>query len=127
MTLIVEHFFWILIVSGALTATMIQGVIAPAGTVKSWFGAELSDSAALRLIVRTWAFLIAAGGLLLIYAAFEPAVRVPVLVFIGAGKALFAASVFAHGTRFMGTQSFLAAIIDSVMVALFAVYLIAAR
>ena len=124
MAFFIDHFFWVLIVSGLLTLSMMTTALNPGSGFKIFFGTDMPDHPAVALVVRNWAALIAAGGVLLIYAAFDPSVRPAVLSFIGFGKAIFAALVFAGGAGFRGTQAFLAAILDSIMVVLFALYLI---
>mgnify|MGYP001278534013 CR=1 FL=1 len=122
MTFIADNMHWIMLVSGLLTLTMLQGVFAPRATMQALFG-ESIEGASAELVVRNWAALIAGGGAMLIYAAFNPEWRPLVLVFTGAGKAMFIALVLAHGGRFLKRQAGAAVVLDSVMVAMFAAYL----
>ena len=123
MGLVTEHIFWILILSGVLTFSMVQAVFAPERTIRSLFGETLPDSPAARLVIRSWGTVVAAGGVLLICAAFEPALREWVLIFLGFGKLCFAALIFSAGKRYARHQAMLAAVIDTGMVVLFALYL----
>ncbi len=118
------HIFWILIVSGLLTCTMIQGVIAPATQFKTFFGETLPDSPATVLVMRNWSALIALGGVLLVLSAFLEPLRFPIVLFTAVGKLAFAALVFGAGSRFRGHQAYLAALVDTVMVVLFFLYLL---
>ena len=61
------------------------------------------------------------------YGAFHPLQRPLVLIVAGASKAIFIALVLSEGTRYLSHQAGVAVAIDSVMVILFAWYLIAAR
>ena len=123
--MIVENMQWIMLAAGLLTLTMLQGVFAPRATMQAFFG-ESIDSRGAELVVRNWAALIAGGGAMLIYAAFNPEWRPLVLVFTGAGKLVFIVLVLAHGGRYLKRQAGLAVALDALMVALFAAYLAAA-
>jgi len=124
MNILTDNMQWVLLVCGLLTFSMVQAVFAPRAVMQSYFG-EAPDSKAADLLVRNWGALVAAGGLLLIYAGFNPGIRPPVLIFIGAGKLVFIALVLMAGnpTR----QARLAIVIDGLMIALFAAYLLATQ
>ncbi len=124
MSLIVDNMQWIMLVGGLLTLTMIQAAFAPRRMMQALFGEELQGAAA-ELVMRNWGAVIAIGGAMLIYAAFNPDWRAPVLIFTGLGKLVFIALVLSNGTRFLSKQAGVAVAIDSVMVALFALYLVA--
>jgi putative Mn2+ efflux pump MntP len=79
------------------------------------------------IIVRNWGALIALIGVLLIYGAFKPTHRAVVLVIAGLSKAIFIGLVLTFGTSFLNHQVGISIAVDSVMVLLFASYLIAAR
>jgi hypothetical protein len=64
---------------------------------------------------------------MLIYGAFNPIQRSLVLIVAGASKVIFIALVLSEGTRYLNHQAGVAVAIDSVMVVLFAWYLVAAR
>jgi hypothetical protein len=126
MPWIVRNMKWIMIVSGLLTSTMIYAAVSPAAAVESTFGESLSGPLA-ELIVRNWGALIAMGGGMLIYGAFTPHVRPLVLTFTGLGKLIFIALVFQQGTQYLRYQAGIAVGVDSVMVVLFAWYMLASR
>jgi hypothetical protein len=126
MAWLVDNMQWVLLACGLLTVSMIQAVFAPRATMRAYFG-ETAESPASMLIARNWGALIAGGGLLLIYVAFYPAARSVALIFVGAGKLMFIALVLSKGQAFLKKQAGLAVVLDSVMVALFAAYLLAAQ
>jgi hypothetical protein len=117
---------WVMLVSGLLTCTMLYAVIAPEAALRSTFGESLSGPLA-RVIVRNWAALIVIGGAMLIYGAFHPPSRPPILTITALGKASFIALVLAEGGRYLSQQAVVAVALDSVMVAAFAAYLAGAR
>jgi hypothetical protein len=125
MTLLTDNMQWVLLVCGLLTFTMIQAVFAPRATMRAYFG-EAPDSPAADLLMRNWGALVAAGGVLLVYAGFTPAIRPAALIFVGAGKLVFVALVLSQAKRFLRGQALTAVVLDSLMVVLFAAYLLAA-
>ena len=116
---------WIMVVSGLLTSTMIYAAVAPRAALLSTFG-ETLDGPLAEILVRNWGVLIALIGAMLVYGAFNPPVRQLVLVVAGASKIVFITLVLLYGRRYLGNAG-LAVGVDSVMVALFAVYLAAIR
>ena len=126
MSWIVANIRWVMIVSGALTATTIHAAIAPGAALQSTFGETLSGPLA-NIVVRTWGALIALVGAMLIYGARVPAVRPMVLTVAGVSKAFFIVLVLAEGSRYLGGQAAIAVGIDLIMIALFAWYVLASR
>ena len=55
---------WVMLVSGALTFTMVQAAIAPQSALRSAFG-ETLEGAAAEIVVRNWGALIALMGAML--------------------------------------------------------------
>jgi hypothetical protein len=117
---------WILIVCGALTATMVQGLFAPQSMLLANFGAKLEHPIA-EVLVRSWSAFVAYVGVLLVYAALRPAYRKPILFFASTGKLTFIALVLCFGREFLSLGAGTAVIADSIMVALFTAYLVTAR
>lgn len=126
MSLLVDNMQWVLLVCGLLTLSMIQAVFAPRATMRAYFG-EAPDSKAADLLMRNWGMLVAAGGALLLYAAFTPGVRPVALVFVGLTKLSFITLVLMAGGAFLKKQAGLAVVIDGIMVVLFAAYLLATQ
>lgn len=126
MAILVDNMQWVLLVCGLLTLSMLQAVFAPRATMRAYFG-EAPDSKAADLLMRNWGMLVAAGGVLLIYAAFMPEARPIALVFTGLTKLAFISLVLMACGAFLKKQAGLAVVIDGVMVVLFAAYLFATQ
>jgi hypothetical protein len=123
MNFIVSRIKWLLLVSGALTCTMVYAAVAPEAALESMFGTTLGGPAA-EVVVRNWGALIALVGAMLIYAAFRPEVRTLVVAVAGIGKLIFIGLVLAYGRGFLSHQAGIAVGFDLVMVALYAAYLL---
>jgi hypothetical protein len=121
---LVKHIRWVMLVSGALTFSMIQAAFAPDAALASMFGAGV-DGTHAQIVVRNWGVLIALMGAMLVYGAFRAHVRRMALTVAGLSKLAFIALVLAHGAEFVGHHAGIAVAIDSVMVTLFAAYLAA--
>ena len=117
---------WIMLVSGALTCTMVYAAIAPQAMLQSTFGETLEGPLA-DLVVRNWGALIFLVGGMLIYGAFRPEVRALVLVVAGASKVVFIALVLSNGGRYTGGQAGISIAVDAVMVLVFTAYLVTRR
>lgn len=115
-----------MLVSGALTCTMAYAALAPQEALRYTFGETLEGPVA-DIVVRNWGVLITLIGAMLIYGAFNAAVRPLVLVVAGLSKLAFIGLILAHGSRYLGQQAGIAIAVDVVMVALFACYLVSAR
>ena len=126
MRWIVAAMKWVMLVSGVLTLTMVYAAIDPQGSLRSTFGQTLEGPVA-EIVVRSWGALIALVGVMLIYGAFNPNSRPLVLTVAGLSKLTFIALILVHGRQFLGHQAGLAVASDSVMVVLFAGYLVATR
>jgi hypothetical protein len=124
MSVLIDYMQLVLLVCGLLTFSMIQGIFAPGFTMRAYFG-EAPDSPAARLLMRSWSSLVALSGLLLVYAAFTPEIRPAALIFAGAGKLVVVLLILSQPKRFFRGQAVTAVILDSLMVVLFATYLLA--
>jgi len=120
----VSKFRWVMLVSGALTCTMFYAAIAPVASQRSNFGYAIDDPLA-QILVRNWGVLVGLIGLMLIYGAFNEAHRRLALLVGGASKLAFIAMVLTFGQGLLVFQVGTAVLIDSIMVVLFAVYLLA--
>jgi len=125
MSWIVANIRWIMILSGVLTSTMIYAAIAPQAALAVTFGETLEGPVA-QIVVRNWGALITLIGGMLFYGAFNPLQRSLVLVVAGISKVVFVALIVSQGQRYLGHAG-IAVVIDLVMVALFAWYLLAGK
>ncbi len=126
MNFVVAKIKWIMLVSGALTCTMIYAAIAPQAALRGTFGDTLQGPVA-EIVVRNWGVLITLIGAMLIYGAYHAAVRPLVLTVAGLSKLVFIVLVLAQGARYLGHQAGIAVAVDAVWVILFALYLLAMR
>ncbi|HSR40039.1 MAG TPA: hypothetical protein VLL95_14085 [Phnomibacter sp.] len=115
-----------MLICGLLTCTMLQGLFSPAAFLQANFGEELV-SGIENLVVRGWSALIGMMGIMLIYGAFNTTVRNLTLLMAGTSKVLFIALGFAFGRQYMGFGLKTAMIVDSIMILLFALYLMFSR
>jgi hypothetical protein len=113
----------VLLVSGILTFSMVLMMLAPRFALRATFG-EAAEGRVADLVSRSWGEMIAASGLMLIYAAYHPEARLPILLYSIAGKAGFIVLTLSKGYRRMNAMT--AVVADAIMVALFAWYLLAA-
>ena len=125
MTWLVAKMKWIMLVSGALTCTMVYAAISPDASMRSTFGETVACPVG-EIVVRNWGALIALVGAMLIYGAFHPEVRPLVLTVAGLSKVMFIGLVLSQGSRYLGHQAGVAVVVDSLMVLLFAAYLLGA-
>ena len=112
----------ILIVTGALTATMLAQFVAPFWVARHTFG-EVPSGAVSIALARHWGLLLFCVGALLVYSAFHPAVREPAVVLASVEKAGFAACVFGTSLRKRPIISMMAAA-DALMALVYVLYLL---
>lgn len=125
MNIITNNIKWIMLVSGALTCSMIYAAIDPEAALMMTFGASISGPIA-EIVVRNWGALITLIGAMLIYGAFEPLHRSLVLVVASISKIVFIGIVLTIGSQYLGKAG-VAIAFDSVVVIIFFVYLVKAR
>ncbi|MDP1742514.1 MAG: hypothetical protein Q8M51_08140 [Polaromonas sp.] len=116
---------WVMLVSGALTCTMIYAAIAPQAALLSTFGASISGPLA-EIVVRNWGALITLIGAMLIYGALQPVHRHFILVVAVASKIVFITLVLTLGSQYLGKAG-LAVVFDTVVVLYFLAYLASSR
>jgi hypothetical protein len=117
---------WVMLMSGALTCSMIYAAIAPQAALLANFGVTLEGPLAT-IVVRNWGVLITLVGGMLIYGAYTPSVRTFALVVAGVSKLVFGALVLAQGSRFLGQPIAIAVAIDLLWVVVFVWYLLQKR
>lgn len=125
MNIIITNIKWIMIIAGLLTCSMIFAVFAPQAALISMFGDAITEPLG-EVVVRSWGFLIFLMGVLLIYGAFKPVYRNLSLVIVGISKIAFISLIVIFGEQYI-EKSAVTIIFDSILIALFAFYLIKAK
>jgi hypothetical protein len=123
MDLIVGQFKWVMLVGGLITFSMLVAAVAPRLTFRMMFGDEPEGPLAL-LLARSWGVLIGLTGAMLVWGAFHPEARTLVLLVAGASKLTFIGLVLSHPPY--RAKALIPLVVDGLLVALFAVYLLAA-
>ena len=126
MQLLLRSIKWVMLVAGLLTCTMFYALVAPEASIASNFGQPIEGPVG-QIIVRNWGALIGLMGILLIYGAFQEQVRTAALLVAGTSKLVFIVLILTLGQPFLKFQVGVSVVVDSVMVVLFATYLIARR
>jgi hypothetical protein len=126
MNWIVANIKWIMLVTGALTCTMIYVAIAPQAALRHSYGDSL-DGPLAEIVVRNWGAVIALVGGMLIYGAYDPPARPLILTVAGLSKAVFIGLVLVYGKQYLGNPIGISIVVDTVMVLLFAAYLASVR
>jgi hypothetical protein len=121
-TMIGAHIELILIVTGAITAIALVQFIAPAPVLRMIYGEAPTDEVGLA-VARHWGLLISLVGALLIYAAFHPSVRGPVMVVAVIEKAVLGLGVFGTSLRTHPAAA-AAAAGDSLIALIYVLYLV---
>ena len=126
MRFFTSNFKWLMLAAGLLTCTMFQALIFPEASIQSNFG-QSPDGHLFELIVRNWGALIGLEGVMLIYGAFVESVRRFVLVMAGTSKIVFIILVLTAQESYLRFGAGTAIIVDSILVTLFVIYLLATR
>ncbi|CAN1209612.1 DUF2127 domain-containing protein [Tumidithrix helvetica PCC 7403] len=116
---------WIMLLSGAITCTMVYAAIAPQAALQSMFGQTLEGSLA-EIVVRNWGALITLVGAMLIYGAYNSSSRTLILTVAVVSKLIFIGLVLTHGRQYLGHVG-IAIAIDLLIVVLFSIHLIGVR
>jgi hypothetical protein len=115
------HIELILIVTGTLTAFALLQFIAPASVLRMIYSEAPTDEVGLA-VARHWGLLTFLVGVLLVYAAFRPSVRVPVMIIAVIEKAALGLGVFGTSLRTHPAAQGIAAI-DSLIALIYVLYL----
>lgn len=125
MSWFMRSFKWVMLVSGALTLTMVQAAFAPQAALRSTFGDSLEGPLA-EIVVRNWGALIALIGAMLIYGAFRPQMRRLILAVASTSKIIFIYLILLYGTQYLDKVG-VAVVVDSLMIVVFVAYLVVSR
>jgi hypothetical protein len=126
MSWFLSKFKWVLVISGALTLTMVHALFAPHSALRSNFGETLEGPVA-EIVVRNWGALIALMGAMSLYAAWHPEVRRLVVTVAGTSKLVFIVLILVYGRTFLGKAVGIGVALDALWVLLFAAWLIGSR
>lgn len=129
MNVLVASMKGILIVAGLLTMSMIQFAVAPVPSLQGLFGPTTVHFGGpiVDVVARGWGALIALVGGMLVYAAFHVPSRPLVLMVAGLSKTFFVVTMLIYAKEHLAGQALFAAVFDSILVVLFATYLLATR
>jgi hypothetical protein len=119
--MITENIQLILVVTGGMTTGAIGFFLFPRFLLQRVFGVE-EIGQALTLVTRHWGLLLSLLGALLVYAAFEPGLRVSVMAVAAIEKIVFAGLVFWGPLKKSGIAR-CAAAGDGLMALLYVLYL----
>lgn len=125
MNLITANIKWILLVSGALTATMLYAAIDPQAAMMTSFGATLEGPLA-EIIVRSWGLMVTLIGAMIILSAFRPKYRRLVMSAAAIGKAFLITMIIIQGGAIM-TAAMPVVVFDALVVLIFAAYVLTGR
>ena len=120
--MITSNIMPILIVTGALTATMLAQFVAPSWTVYHTYG-EVPSGTANIVLARHWGLLLFCVGALLVYAAFRPEISRPAILLALVEKAGFVGCILGTSLRRRPIM-FLMAAGDAIMVLIYLLYLV---
>jgi len=125
MNFIIKNIKWVMMISGALTATMFYGLFAPQAAVESMFGASFAGPLET-LIIRSWSSLVGLIGLVLLYGAFNERNRVFCISIAALSKVVFVSLVLIYGQAFLATAA-PAIIMDCLVILLTLSFLVSVR
>jgi hypothetical protein len=112
----------VMVVCGLITLSMLQGLFAPDAITQMMFQLD-ADGPFRAIIVPNWSVLVGLGGAMLIFGAFNPQSRRLCLAIPGLSKLSFLILAFTQGQAYFDMM-IVPIIVDSVMVTLFAIFLI---
>ncbi len=117
---------WVMLISGLLTCTMFYAAVAPEASLRSNFGETLEGPVA-QIVVRSWGVLIGLVGLMLIHGAFHSATQRMALLVAGISKLAFVSLILVYGRQLLAFQIGTSLVVDSVMIVLFGLCLLASN
>jgi hypothetical protein len=102
---------------------MFLGLFSPESSLESNFGEGLVTGPE-NVVVRGWSALIGLMGIMLIYGAFNSAIRKFSLVLVGTSKIIFIGIILIYGRQYLEFGLGTAVVVDAIMILFFALYLI---
>jgi len=119
--MIAAHIEMILVITGAVTAIMVIQFVAPQLVLRMVFGESPTDTVS-NALARHWGLLVFLVGVLLIYAAFHPQIRGPVMIVAVIEKVVLGVGVFGTSLRMHPVAAVIAAG-DSLIALVYVLYL----
>jgi hypothetical protein len=113
---------WLLIITGVFTAASVGVFLQPVKQVAIIYGENLTGTA-VTMLVRHWGLLITGTGVLIIFAAFNPPLRIPMMVLGVVEKIVLAGSILATPLRKRPIPGAIAAL-DLLIALLYILYMI---
>jgi hypothetical protein len=113
---------WLLIITGVFTAASVGVFLQPVKQVAIIYGENLTGTA-VTMLVRHWGLLITGTGVLIIFAAFNPPIRIPMMVLGVVEKIVLAGSILATPLRKRPIPGAIAAL-DLLIALLYILYMI---
>jgi hypothetical protein len=126
MTWIVAKIKWIMLLAGLVSCAAIWGVFEPKEASKHLFDKALKGDLA-EIIVRDWAVLLTLVGVGLIYGAFQPQHRTPILIGACVSKLTFLVLMLVYGEDYFEENAVWAFVAEAAMVGLFVTFMIGMR
>ena len=126
MNWIIANMRAIMLVSGALTCTMLYAAIDPQASLRATFGDTLQGPLA-EIVVRNWGALIAMVGAMLIYGAYDVPSRRLILSFAAISKLVFVSLILIFGRQYLGHQAGPAIVFDALLIVVYLTYLLGTR
>jgi hypothetical protein len=120
--MLATHVESILLVTGLATASALGFSLAPVKLMKAFFGLAPADALST-LIARHWGLLIGLVGVLLVYAAYDTAIRVPTLIVAIVEKAAFVLGILVSPVL-RKPLAMLIAVADATMATVYLLYLV---
>ena len=114
---------WLLIITGVFTAASVGVFLQPVKQVAIIYGENLTGTA-VTMLVRHWGLLITGTGVLIIFSAFNPPLRIPMMVLGVVEKIMLAGSILATPLRKRPIPAAIAAL-DLLIALLYILYMIA--
>jgi len=120
--MISAHIDLILLLSGLITSSLIIQVVAPRYALKAFYG-QTVDSEISLFLARAGGLPIATIGALMIWASFNDAIQLPIIISALISKALFI-TLIVFNWKVTGKGYALTIVIDSIVILLLSLYLL---
>lgn len=120
--MITENFTIILYITGIITSSLVGAVIAPRLVIEKIMHLKVGTGFD-EILARHWAGTAFITGLLLIWAGYDPAIRIPVVTCVGLDKAIFVGMLFLNYKKDYVRRLALVCAFDTACVIVYLLYL----